>query len=101
METAREKLNIEETGDGVALEVKVRTGAGRSCVEGVKDGMLAVSVKAAPEGGKANAEVERVVAKAAGVGAGDVKITAGRKSRRKRVRISGVKISELVKKLSE
>lgn len=89
------KLNSEDTSDGVAFEVKVKPGAGKSSVEGIRDGALAVSVKALPEGGKANAEVEKLVAKYFGTVAGNVRITGGMKSRRKRVRITGISGDEL------
>lgn len=89
------KLNSEDTSDGVAFEVKVKPCAGKSAVEGIRDGALAVSVKAPPEGGKANREVEKLVAKYFGAGAGNVRITGGMKSRKKRVRITGLSGAEL------
>lgn len=88
-------LNIDETSDGAAFEVKVKPCAGKSAVEGITSGALSVSVKAQPEGGKANAEVEKLIAKALKLPAENVRITGGMKSRKKRVRITGLSKSEL------
>lgn len=88
-------LRSEETSDGVAFEVKVKPGAGKSAVEGFRDGAVVLSVKAQPEGGKANREVEKLISKLLGVGADCVRITGGMKSRRKRVRITGISGTEL------
>lgn len=51
---------------------------------------LRVRVRAPPEGGKANEEVRRVLADALGVPPSSVEIVSGHRSRRKRVRVSGV-----------
>jgi len=92
-------LEIDETGDGVAFGLKVSPGSGKSCVTGLKGGALAVCVKSPPEGGKANKEVVKTIAKALRVGADAVRISGGKKSRRKRVRISGITRAELDERL--
>ena len=92
-------MKVDETGDGIAFEVKVKPGAGRPGVEGVRGEALAVSVKSQPEAGKANKEVIKLIAKMAGVDSERVRITSGKKSRRKRVRISGIGRTELEQKI--
>ena len=72
------------------LDVKVAPRSSRSEVAGrMADGSLKVKVAAAPERGKANAELCRVLAREFGVAAGDVEVIGGSASTRKRVRIHG------------
>ena len=50
---------------------------------------LKVRVRAVPEGGKANAALEKLLAKYLGVASRDVMIVAGAASRIKQVKVSG------------
>ncbi len=93
-------LPIEETSDGVIINTKVKPGAGKSRVKGVTGGILSIDVKAQPEGGRANREVEKLVAKTAGLPKDSVKITSGKKSRRKRIRLTGITKAELEDRLA-
>jgi uncharacterized protein len=72
------------------LPVRVTPRAGRNEVAGERDGVLLVRVTAAPEGGKANTAVCRVIAKALGIGSSRVSVVRGGGSRDKVVRIEGV-----------
>ena len=72
---------------GVEFGVVSSPGSSRSLVAGVMGGDLKVRVRAAPERGKANREIEEVIARALGVGRSKVRVSAGAASRRKRVRV--------------
>lgn len=71
------------------VEVKVFPKSGRSKVEGLRDGVLVVRLKSAPEKGKANEELVRVLAGYYGVSRGQVEIKSGKSGRRKLVQVSG------------
>jgi len=60
---------------------------------------LKVRVRAAPERGKANAAVERLLAKALDMSIEDVSITAGMSAARKRVEITGLSEAEVRRRL--
>jgi hypothetical protein len=79
-------------GDGgISVWVRVQPGARGSEVVGVSDdGRLRVRVRAAAHEGKANAELERVLAAAFGVKRSAVSITKGQQAREKRVWIAGI-----------
>ncbi len=75
---------------GIEIEVVVSAGAKRSGVTGTYGDALKVAVRAAPERGRANAEVAEVLARHAGIGVKAVAIVAGHTARRKRVRLAGI-----------
>jgi uncharacterized protein (TIGR00251 family) len=52
------------TKDGILLNLRVSPGAKRTSIEGPYGAALKLKVAAPPVGGKANAEVERFLAKA-------------------------------------
>lgn len=82
------------TGSGLDLFVRLTPKAAHDAVEGcglASDGSahLKVRVRAVPEKGKANAALEKLVARWLGVPASTVSVTAGGTSRLKTVTISG------------
>ena len=82
---------LDTTADGgVIIDVLVQPGGSRDEVVGRHGDALKVKVSAPPEGGKANAAVCRLLAKAFDVPASSVAVTAGGRSRRKRVRIDHI-----------
>ncbi len=81
------------------LSLKVVPGSSRECIAGWLGETLKVRVKSAPEHGKANAAVERVVAEALGLSPGLVRIVAGGASPRKIVEIAGLDDSEILLRL--
>jgi uncharacterized protein (TIGR00251 family) len=76
---------IHVSGNLVYLNIKALPGVSRSQILGVKDGRLRIKVAAAPEGGKANAELCAFLAKTLGCPKKDVNLQAGEKSRLKTV----------------
>ena len=84
---------------GVTLEVLASAGASRSCVRGVHGNAVKVAVRAAPEKGKANAEIEEVLAEFFGVSRKQAAVIAGGTSRSKRVQINGVTLGAARTKL--
>ena len=80
--------------DGVRLAVKVTPRAGRDAVQGVEvdaqgRAWLAVRVTAAPDGGKANAALIKLLAKRWRLPASAVRLIAGASARRKVLHVAG------------
>ena len=83
------------------LHIKVVPGASRDGVAGWLGERLKVRVAAAPEKGKANAAVEKLVAAALGMPADRVSIIQGKSSTRKVMEISGLDEGEVLNRLSK
>jgi uncharacterized protein YggU (UPF0235/DUF167 family) len=82
------RLPFLPAADGLAVRVHARPGARRDAVEGLRpeaDGSVAlrISVRAAPEDGKANAAIVRLLAAAWGVPKTRLRLAAGATDRRK------------------
>lgn len=77
------------------LRVRVTPRAGRNEITGEREGVLLARVTAPPEGGKANAAVCRLIAKALGVAPSRVSILRGAGSREKVLRIEGAEPARL------
>jgi len=77
------------------LTVRLKPRAKRNALVGEHDGVLHVSVAAAPVDGKANAALCKLIAKRAGVARGQVSVIRGERSREKVVRVEGVTPHEL------
>jgi uncharacterized protein len=86
---------LSQAKDGVIVTVRVVPRAGRSGLAGTREGALLVRLNAAPVEGAANAELIEVIADTIGVPKRSVSITAGEKSRRKTVHVSGVSVDEV------
>lgn len=86
---------VEAWEDGAAFLVKAHAGARRDGVGGVHDGMVKVEVTTAPEKGKANRAIAKLLSKGLGVAAGDVRLLAGDANPRKRFGVRGIGPAEL------
>ena len=84
---------IQPTDGGVLIGVLASAGSSVSKVRGIHGGALKVAVRAAPEKGKANAEIEDVLASFFGVTKNQVQLIAGQTSRNKRVRVLGIDVA--------
>ncbi len=79
----------------VDLTVRLQPRAKRNAIMDERDGVLRVSVAAAPVEGQANAALCKLIAKRAGIARGRVSVIRGERSREKVVRIEGVVRGEL------
>ncbi len=80
--------------DGLRVALRVQPGARRARIDGpvaLADGsvILKVRVTAPPEGGKANAAVVKLLAKAWKLPKGALQVVAGAKDRRKTILVAG------------
>ena len=87
--------------DGTLLNLRVSPGAKRASIEG-PDGEAAIRLKVAapPVGGKANAEVERFLAKLLGIPRSEVAVVRGVSSRDKTILVRGLGQAEIRELLS-
>ena len=92
-------IKIEKTADAVLLPVLVAPVASRSRILGEHDGRLKVAVSAAPERGKANQAVLKLLARTLTLKRTHLSIVSGEASRRKTVRVQGLTEAELRGKL--
>lgn len=70
-----------------SIKVKVFPRSGKSCVEGMRNGLLIVRLKSAPEKGKANKELLEVLAQHYFVHINDILVIHGHTSRIKLIKI--------------
>ena len=80
--------------------MRVKPRGGRDAVEGVLEDRLVLRVAAAPIDGRANAAIERLLAKALGVPKSRVAVISGAKAREKVLRVEGVSAAEARAKLN-
>lgn len=82
------------------LRVRVQPRASRAEIGGWRpDGALGVRVTAAPVGGRANAAVGELLAAVLGVRASAVEIVRGATARDKYVRVAGLTIDDVIRRL--
>ena len=89
-------LRYTESDGAITFAVRVVPRASRSEIAGEHDGALRVRVAAPPVEGAANDELTRTLARALGVPPRSVEIVAGRQSKSKQVRVSGVGAQQLL-----
>ena len=88
-----------EAEDTVLLRLHVQPGAGRSAVVGRHGDALKVRVAAPPTGGRANDAVLEMLATTLGAKPADVELVGGASSRTKRIRVKGVEVADLERRL--
>lgn len=85
----------------VRLPVKVVPGSSRTVIAGWMGDTLRVRVSAPPERGKANAAVEALLSEVLGLSRGEARIVSGGTSPHKVVEITGLRKTELRRRLSD
>jgi len=86
---------VEQTRAGIVVRVRVKPRAARDEMIGVDARGVSVSVRAAPERGKANVAVIKVLARVLGVPASSLSLRSGEASRDKRILIVGLDVAEV------
>jgi uncharacterized protein (TIGR00251 family) len=81
------------------LQLRVSPGASRAGIVGRHGSAWKVRVSQAPEGGKANVAVVRLLVETLALRPGDVEIVAGHGSRDKTVAVDGIDGDELERRL--
>ena len=78
---------LRNAADRIHIELKVQPGASKTEITGLKDGRLKVRIAAAPEDGRANAELCRFLAAALGCPRAEIILLRGEKSRLKTISV--------------
>jgi uncharacterized protein (TIGR00251 family) len=94
------RLSVNDRAGGVRISVYVRPKSARSAILGVREGQLDVALIAAPAEGAANAELQRILARALRVTQRDVTIVAGTSSRSKVLEVNGISADDARARLS-
>lgn len=93
-------IQVTQQDTDVLLDVKVVPKSSRDRIVGEFDGMLKVTVSAAPERGAANQAVCRLLAETLGLRRQQVSVDTGHASPRKTIRISRANADDVRKSLS-
>lgn len=92
-------LPVKEEKDGVSFKVRVQPRASKNQVAGLFEDALRVRLTAPPVDGEANEACRAFLADLFSVGKGQVEIISGHTGRNKVVRIKGVSVPEVQKRL--
>jgi len=93
-------VELQAAAEGVRLRVRVKPGARRERLVGAYGSALKLEVGAAPERGRANEAVRRLLARALELPPQAIEITAGASSQDKTVTVVGVSPAELEMRLA-
>lgn len=90
---------VDPWEDGCVFLVRAHPGARREGLAGIHDGMLKVEVTAAPEKGKANKAIAKLLAKTLGVATGAIVLLSGDTNSRKRFGVRMLTPEKVLSKL--
>src|SRR5262245_54665224 len=96
-----DELDIKTHGAGLTVRVHVKPRARKSAILGIRAGALEVQVAAPPVDGEANAELVTTLARACRLPKASVSIVSGASTRSKIVRLEGLDVAELERRLLE
>jgi uncharacterized protein len=96
-----EPLVVVDTDGGCLLSIKVIPRSSRDQVLGIEHGELKIKLNAPPVDGAANEALLEFLAECLKKSSGSLYLASGQKSRHKRVKISGMKGVEVLKKLDQ
>ena len=91
---------LEAHEQGVVLPVQAQPRAKKNGIAGCHDGALKVQVTQAPEKGRANDALVKVIAKGLGLRKSQVQLLSGATSTRKKFLVSGVSLAELQQQIA-
>ncbi len=94
-------IEVEPAENGCRFRVKAHAGARREGLAGEQAGAVKVEVNAAPERGKANEAILRLLAKALGVKPGALSLAKGDTSPRKTIGVTGLAAAEVKRRLEQ
>ena len=92
-------LAITRTDAGTIVPVVAKPGAKRDDVVGIHGASLKVAVTAAPERGKANKAILKLLAKRLGVSPSALSLVSGETSKQKKILVQGVEAGDIQSRL--
>ncbi len=94
-------IELEQSANGVLLPVQAQPKARKNGLAGIHDGRLKVAVTQAPEKGKANDALVKVLASSLGLCRSQIELFSGATSSKKMFLITGVELPELRQRIDE
>lgn len=91
---------LEETENGIRLPVRARPKSRRNEIAGVHDGRLVVHVTEAPERGRANTALEKLLAKRLGLRRSAIALDTGATSTTKTFLVTDCTLADLVERIA-
>jgi len=93
------RVVLQEVAGGVRIRLRVKPGGRVDRLIGPHDGALKLEVRAAPERGRANDAVVRLLADRLGLSRSDLDVIAGRSSQDKTVSVTGISADDVGRRL--
>jgi uncharacterized protein len=90
-------IEITEKNGAIVFRVRVVPRASKSEIVGSHEGALKIRLASPPADGAANAELVKLLAKAAGVSKSAVEILSGQTARTKQLKIEGVTAADFLR----
>jgi hypothetical protein len=94
-------IDVRKVEGGIVVSVKVQPNASKDRVVGEHADQIKIAVTVAPEKGKANKAVIKVLSQWLGVKSSDIQIISGETSREKKVFIKNITAEDLYKLVSQ
>ena len=94
-------IKLRAVEGGIIVSVKVQPNASKDRVVGEHADQIKIAVTVAPEKGKANKAVIKILSKSLGVKSSDIQIVSGETSRDKKVFIKNIAEKDLYKSVSQ
>lgn len=94
-------LNLTSHASGVVLPVRATPSARRNAISGIHDGMLKISVTAAPEDGRANQAIVALLAKSLKISKSRVHLLSGATQRQKKFLLEDVDLDTVASLASD
>ena len=88
-------IRIEQKADGLIIELIVQPKSSSDKIIGEHNGALKIAVTTAPEHGKANEAVIKLISKILGVPKSRITIISGKTSRNKLLKINSIKPKQI------
>jgi uncharacterized protein (TIGR00251 family) len=92
-------IPVQQTGDGTSFAVKIHPRAKKNAITGELGDALKVSLTAPPVEGRANEACIEFLAKLLKVPRSSVTIASGQSSHRKVIRVAGLSVEEITKRI--
>ena len=93
-------IELQTTTAGIILPIHAQPGARKNGITGVHSGRLKVAVTEAPEKGKANRALVKLLAEVLGIKRSQILLVAGETSIQKKILITGVDRATLAQRLA-
>lgn len=94
-------IELTETAEGLLLPIQAQPKAKKNAVTGIHDGRLKVAVTQAPEKGKANDAILKLLAKSLGVKRSQLELVSGETSSKKTLRVTGIAADSLAQRITD